>query len=311
MKEFKHIFGPIPSRRLGMSLGVSPIPKKYCNFSCVYCQIGRTDHMTDKREDFFPVENIIDEFKEYIKENDDYHVVTVVGEGEPTLYKSLGKLIAELKKLTSKPIAVITNGANLGDKSVREDLMECDLLLPSLDAFDEASFKALHRPHGRVKFLKSYEGLVELSQKFKGELWIEVMLIEGINTSEEALIKLKALLDKVKYTKVYINAPVRPPAEGNIVVPPKESIERAVNILGGFSIDTLTTGKFSSGIVDNYEGILSIIKRHPMNQFEIEAFLKDRNCSEDEIKNIFNILKEDVTVEIIEYKGFYTYRGLI
>lgn len=310
MRDYKYIFGPIPSRRLGMSLGVSPIPKKYCNFSCVYCQIGRTDHMTDIREDFFPLNDILEEFKHYISTNDDYHVVTVVGEGEPTLYKSLGKLISELKALTSKPIAVITNGANLGDESVRKDLMDCDILLPSMDAFDETSFKAIHRPHGRIKFEESYKGLVELSKEFKGELWLEVMLIEGINTSEESLLKLKALIDEIEYTRIFINAPVRPPAEDNIVIPPKESIERAANILDGFSIDTLTTGKFSSGIQDNYEAIISIIKRHPMNQFEIGSFLNDRHCSSEEIEDIFNKMKEDTTVEIIEYKGFFTYRGI-
>ncbi|MBU5485781.1 radical SAM protein [Clostridium sp. MSJ-11] len=308
MRDYKFIFGPIPSRRLGMSLGVSPIPKKYCSYSCVYCQVGRTDHLTDKREDFFLLDDIIEEFKDYVEHNEDFNVVTVVGEGEPTLYKSLGRLIHELKKLTSKPVVVITNGATLGEAEVREDLMECDILLPSIDAFDEESFKKIHRPHGRIKFQDSYEGLVEFSKEFKGELWLEVMLIEGINTSEEDLIKLKALIDKINYSRIFINAPVRPPAEENISIPPKESVERAAKILGGFSIDSLTTGSFSSGIADNYHAILSIIKRHPMNQFEINSFFKDRNCNQEEIDFYFNKLNNDPSVQVVEYRGYFTYR---
>lgn len=308
MDNFKYIYGPIPSRRLGLSLGVSPIPKKFCNYSCIYCQIGVTHNLTNTRREFFPLEDIINEFKRYISSDKNFDVVSIVGEGEPTLYSKLGELIISLKKLTDKPIAVITNTGLLYDKNVQEELLNADIVLPSMDFFSQESFKALHRPYGRLDFQKSYNGLVEFSKKFKGELWLEVMLIEDINSSKEDLLKLKKLIKNINYSKIYINTAVRPPAESWVKPASKETIDFAVGLLDGISIDNLSDGNFISEIKDNYEAILSIIKRHPMNQHELKGFLLGRKLTNKEIENLFLRLKEDENIEILEYKGFYTYR---
>ncbi|SDL28136.1 Wyosine [tRNA(Phe)-imidazoG37] synthetase, radical SAM superfamily [Clostridium cochlearium] len=308
MDNFKYIYGPIPSRRLGLSLGVSPIPKKFCNYSCIYCQIGVTHNLTNTRREFFPLEDIINEFKRYISSDKNFDVVSIVGEGEPTLYNKLGELIISLKKLTDKPIAVITNTGLLYDKNVQEELLNADIVLPSMDFFSQESFKALHRPYGRLDFQKSYNGLVEFSKKFKGELWLEVMLIEDINSSKEDLLKLKELIKNINYSKIYINTAVRPPAESWVKPASKETIDFAVGLLDGISIDNLSDGNFISEIKDNYEAILSIIKRHPMNQHELKGFLLGRKLTNKEIENLFLRLKEDENIEILEYKGFHTYR---
>ena len=128
MNDFKYVFGPIPSRRLGRSLGISPLPKKTCNYSCIYCQLGRTDKMTNKRQEFYKTEDIIAEFKQYLKDSDKFDIVTVVGEGEPTLAANLAELVVALKALTDKPVAVITNGALLSDPQVREELCHADMV---------------------------------------------------------------------------------------------------------------------------------------------------------------------------------------
>jgi len=308
MDNFKYIYGPIPSRRLGLSLGVSPIPKKFCNYSCIYCQIGVTHNLTNTRREFFPLEDIINEFKRYISSDKNFDVVSIVGEGEPTLYSKLGELIISLKKLTDKPIAVITNTGLLYDKNVQEELLNADIVLPSMDFFSQESFKSLHRPYGRLDFQKSYNGLVEFSKKFKGELWLEVMLIEDINSSKEDLLKLKELIKNINYSKIYINTAVRPPAESWVKPASKETIDFAVGLLDGISIDNLSDGNFISEIKDNYEAILSIIKRHPMNQHELKGFLLGRKLTNKEIENLFLRLEEDKNIEILEYKGFYTYR---
>lgn len=308
MAGYNYIYGPIPSRRLGTSLGVSPIPKKYCNYSCLYCQIGRTHNLTNTREDFFLLDDILKEFKDYIKNNDNFDVVSIVGEGEPTLYKSLGKLIKELKKLTSKPVAVITNGGLLYDKEVQNELLESDIVLPSMDAFDQETFKTIHRPYGKIKFKDCYEGLIEFSKKYQGELWLEVMILEDINTSEEDLLKLKNLINNINYSKIYVNTAVRPPAESYIKAASKESIEKAVKILNGISIDHLQQGKFFSQITDDYESIISIIKRHPMNQHEIKNFLTSRKCTNLKIETIFDKLSKDENIDKINYKGYCTYK---
>lgn len=308
MDNFKYIYGPIPSRRLGLSLGVSPIPKKFCNYSCIYCQIGVTHNLTNTRREFFPLEDIINEFKRYISSDKNFDVVSIVGEGEPTLYNKLGELIISLKKLTDKPIAVITNTGLLYDKNVQEELLNADIVLPSMDFFSQESFKSLHRPYGRLDFQQSYNGLMEFSKKFKGELWLEVMLIEDINSSKEDLLKLKELIKNINYSKIYINTAVRPPAESWVKPASKETIDFAVELLDGISIDNLSDGNFISEIKDNYEAILSIIKRHPMNQHELKGFLLGRKLTNKEIENLFLRLKEDENIEILEYKGFHTYR---
>lgn len=306
MKKFRYIYGPVPSRRLGISLGISPIPKKTCNYSCIYCQLGRTDKMTNTRESFFPPEYIMSEFEEYLFSGQHFDAVTIVGEGEPTLYLDLGILLTELKKKISVPLAVITNGALLYDSKLQEELYNADIVLPSFDAYDEVSFRKINRPHKALNFKKCYEGLVDFSNNYKGELWLETMLMRGVNDNESSLLKYRLLLDRIKYSKLYINTPIRPPAEKDVYSIENERIERAVEILHGISIDKLVSEGFKSEISDDYSAILSIIKRHPMNQFEIKAFLQSRQNKEP--GKMVEMLNRDREVDNINYKGFITYR---
>ena len=168
MSGYKYLFGPVPSRRLGASLGVSPIPERTCNYSCVYCQLGRTLRMTNTRQEFFPLEEILAEFREYLQGSIPFDVVTVVGEGEPTLYSRLGELIAGLKKETDKPVAVITNGALLYDAEMRRELMEADIVLPSLDAVTEEQYRKIDRPMGSIGFAEMAEGSASVCQGVPG-----------------------------------------------------------------------------------------------------------------------------------------------
>jgi wyosine [tRNA(Phe)-imidazoG37] synthetase (radical SAM superfamily) len=306
LEDYKYIYGPVPSRRLGLSLGISPIPQKHCNYSCIYCQLGRTINLTNKREEYFELGDIIKEFKEYLKEELEFDVVTIVGEGEPTLYLRLGELIIELKKLTDKPIAVVTNGALLYDEELRRELMGADIVLPSLDAADEESFRKINRPYKKIEFEKMLEGFRIFSKDFKGQLWLETMLIKDVNDDTKSLLKLKKILDTIQYDRLYINSPVRPPAETFVEEPLSKNIEKAVDILGGISINQLVSEGFYSEVEDDYNAIISIIKRHPMNQFEIKSFLNFRGC--EDISGVFERLKSDKGVDIINYKNYKTYR---
>ena len=263
--------------------------------------------MTNKRQTFFEVENIINEFKEWLKLGKKVDVITIVGEGEPTLYYELGALIKEMKKLTDIPIAVITNGALLYDEEVRNDLSFADIVLPSLDAVKEEDFVKINRHHGNLSGNNIMEGLKIFSKTYSGQLWIEIMLIKGINDSDENLYRMKEYLAKVKYDRIFINTPVRPPAESNVVEPDKERIDSAMKILGGTAINHLASDGFSSDIKDDYRAILSIIKRHPMNQFEIRSFLQLRENEEPD--KIIEQLEKDNTVEVVNYKGYKTYRS--
>lgn len=306
MSELKYVFGPVPSRRLGRSLGISPIPKKTCNYSCVYCQLGRTNKMTNMRQEFFPLEDILSEFDEYLKDEDKFDVVSVVGEGEPTLYSRLGDLIKGLKERTSKPVAVITNSALMYDPQVRKDLMEADIVLPSLDSCDEETWHKVDRPYGRLVYNDVFDGLIQFTKEYKGQIFMELMLMDGINDDDLSLQKFHDIYKNLHYDKLYINTPVRPPAESYVSVSSPETIQKAVELLGGISIDALANGGFFSEIKDDYEAIISIIGRHPMNQFEILGFLESRQA--DNTDKLMERLKNDPCVLLTEYKGYITYR---
>lgn len=304
--DMKYIFGPVPSRRLGLSLGISPIPKKTCNYSCIYCQLGRTNHLTNTRRLFFPVEEIIAEFEEILASGVDFDVVTIVGEGEPTLYLGLGELISEIKQRTVRPLAVITNGALLYDPALRTELYNADIVLPTLDGYDEGSFRKINRPHGRLHFEQVKQGLEVFGEEYEGQLWIEIMLIAGVNDDDESLRKYSKLFKSIRYDRLYLNTPVRPPAESDVQAVGPEKMHRAIDVLGGISIDSLESEGFHSEITDDYEAILSIIKRHPMNQYEIEGFLHSRGCHDTAA--ILDQLKQDSKVDSIYYKSYTTYR---
>lgn len=306
MEKYKYVFGPVPSRRLGISLGVSPIPEKTCNYSCVYCQLGRTNNMTNQRKSYVDVDKILEEIKSIIELNIDFDVISVVGEGEPTLNSDLGKLIHEIHKLTAKPVAVITNGSLLFHEEVRIGLMEADIVLPSFDAYDEESFKMINRPHGTLSFDKMVEGIVEFSKVYTGQLWLEIMIIKNMNDSEEALRRFESLIANIDYDRLYINTPVRPPAEASALPISHDEIKKVMDVLGGISIDYLESIGFYSAVEDDMEALKSILSRHPMTQQEVSEFLSIRKCRD--IMGILKRLEDDKYTQVIEYMGYKTYR---
>ena len=306
MSDTKYIFGPVPSRRMGQSLGISPIPKKTCNYSCAYCQLGRTKKRTNTREARFPLEDILAEFDRCQKDLVNCDVVSIVGEGEPTLYARLGELIRGIHARTDKPVAVITNGALLYDPLVRAELCEADIVLPSMDSFDERSWRRTDRPHKDLHYPEVFQGLVDFTHEFQGQIYLEIMLMDGINDSREDLERFRDNLQKLRYDRVYINTPVRPPAEDGIRVSSPETIGLACELLGGISIDALASGSFFSEIEDDYQAILSIIGRHPMNQHEITGFLDSRHNPDPAA--LLARLEQDPRVNPVHYKGYITYR---
>lgn len=306
MKNYKFIYGPIPSRRLGKSLGVSPIPKKACNYACIYCQLGQTQHMTNRRQMFFEVEEILKEVEAVLQTDIDFDVITVVGEGEPTLYLGLEDLLKGIKAMTDKPLAVITNSGLMYLPEVRQALMSADIVLPSIDGYKAENFKKINRPYGKINFSEMAEGLNIFSKAYPGQLWAEIMLMKGINDSEDDFEAYKQVLEQLRYDRLYLNTPIRPPAEQSVEVISDEAMEKAVDKLGGIAINLMATNGFYSEIEDDYQAILSIIKRHPMNQFELNHFLESRGCQTQ--ANLICQLEADPQIQMIVYKGYRTYR---
>ncbi len=306
-----YVYGPVPSRRLGRSLGVDTIPPKTCNFSCVYCQLGRTTTFINTRRDFFPKQDILQEIKQRIRlvgiENIDY--VTFVGEGEPTLCKSLGWLIERVKAEFPTPVAVITNGALLYEEEVREELCDADVVLPTLDAGFKETFRRINRPHPSINFQNMIEGMIQFRKICSGQLWIEYMVVQDLNDSESELLQLRKFFGEIKPDRIYVNVPIRPPTEDWVKIPSQERLSRIKKILSEvFEIILPEIGEFrvlSEDISSLKNELVQIIKRHPMRLEQIVDLLKKENIDEPSV--IISELERVGLIKEVKYekKIFY------
>lgn len=259
------VYGPVPSRRLGKSLGVSVIPHKTCSYSCVYCQLGRTIQRRINLRSFYPRESVLKEIEANLdRGNPDY--IAFVGDGEPTLSSDLGWYINQCKNRWPVPIAVITNGSLLYSPEVRDNLANADMVLPSLDAANEKVFRKINRPHRDLEYDKIVTGLKLFSRDFSGKIRLETMLVHDLNDSEEHLRELKKIIDEVNPDTVDISIPIRPPAEKWVEPPPLEIIIKAQQILGG--TDSMTYGEQGSFGLANFKSVQEAVEqlssRHPL-----------------------------------------------
>ncbi|MCP4229747.1 MAG: radical SAM protein [bacterium] len=216
MSRFKHIFGPVMSRRLGRSLGIDLVPRKTCNNNCVYCQVGATPQYTTERAEYVPTDEVIAEFEEWLALGEETDRVTFSGNGEPTLHSRIGEIIAEVKRLSPYPVAVITNGSTLADPRVRNELMTADLLVPTLEAAEQSLFERINRPAPGTLIIEIIIGLIAMRHVMKGEMWLEILLAEGLNDGDEALSMLAKAVQKIKPHRVQLHTLDRPPAEKSV-----------------------------------------------------------------------------------------------
>lgn len=207
-----HLFGPVPSRRLGVSLGIDITPTKTCTYDCVYCEVCPTDHKTIQRTAWYSPETIVQQIKQRIDRGEKFDHITISGSGEPTLNSNLGAIIEGIKKLTDTPVAVITNSSLLHLPDVRKDLALADVLLPTIAGPDEKVFNALHNPHQDLDHQKIIDSLIDLKTWFKGSVHLEIMLLAGINDDEQNLEKLALMAKKIDPEVVEINTLARPAA---------------------------------------------------------------------------------------------------
>jgi wyosine [tRNA(Phe)-imidazoG37] synthetase (radical SAM superfamily) len=207
----RHVFGPVPSRRLGRSLGVDLVPFKTCTYDCIYCQLGRTTCKTIERKEWVPLDDVVRELKMRLESRPDY--ITLSGSGEPTLYSRIDELIGAIKTITEIPVAVLTNGSLLWQPEVRAQLMKADVVIPSLDAGDELRFRAINRPHPQIAFDQMVNGLMEFRREYRGQYWLEVFLLEGYTAIQAEVEKLARLVKRIQPDKVQLNTVDRPPAE--------------------------------------------------------------------------------------------------
>ncbi len=281
----KYVYGPVPSRRLGRSLGIDPLPLKTCNYQCIYCQLGKTTNFTNERRNYYPKDEIIVEIEEAIKQNkNNFDYITFVGSGEPTLYKDLEELILKTKTFSNKPICVITNGALLHNEEVIKALLHSDIVLPSLDAGDERSFIKINRPHPDINFESVIQGFIDFRSLFKGKFWIEIMIMKAINDYKKELLKIKEKIDLIKPDKIDINIPIRPPLENWVKIPDKSIFALLDEIFDSYSdISFPEIGSFYLYSQDFEKELLNIIKRHPMRQNQIINTFSSNNFKKEDI----------------------------
>lgn len=212
----KYIFGPVPSRRLGRSLGVDLVPFKTCTYDCIYCQLGRTTNKTLERREWVPLDDVLAELKDKLSTRPDY--ITLSGSGEPTLYSRLDELIAGIRSMTDVPVAILTNGSLLWQEEVRRQLMDAHLMVPSLDAGNTTMFQAVNRPHESISFDRMLEGLIRFREEYYGEYWLEVFLLAGHTAVDSELGKIAECVRQIKPDRVQLNTATRPTAEDYAVM---------------------------------------------------------------------------------------------
>lgn len=206
-----YVYGPVPSRRLGKSLGIDLVPFKTCTYNCIYCQLGRTTHKTVQRQDWVAPDMVLEQLS--IELNKPCDTITLAGSGEPTLHSRIGEIICGIKEITDVPVAVLTNGSLLSLVDVRRDLLQADIVLPSLDAGNVTLFRHVNRPHREIRFENMVQGLVDFRSCYEGQIWLEIFLLGGVNGLPASMEEIAAIAEKISPDRIQLNTVTRPPAE--------------------------------------------------------------------------------------------------
>jgi wyosine [tRNA(Phe)-imidazoG37] synthetase (radical SAM superfamily) len=244
-------------------LGVDLVPFKTCSYDCIYCQLGRTTWKTIERKDWVPLDKVVAELESRLSSKPDY--VTLSGSGEPTLHSQVGELIAAIKALTDTPVAVLTNGSLLWRKEVRRELLGADVVIPSLDAGDEATFRVVNRPHERISFERMLDGLVAFRQEFPGQYWLEVMVVGGHTATPAEMAKLADCAHRIRPDRVQLNTVTRPPAEAHAVAVSREQLAEFSSLFHPPAevIADFRDSHAESGFVVDRKEVLAMLQRRP------------------------------------------------
>jgi len=288
-KESKYIYGPVPSRRLGRSLGVDIVPLKVCTLDCVYCQLGKTSQKSVERRDYVPVKEVLAALGQRLAGGLEADFITVSGSGEPTLNCRLGEIISGIRRVTDIPVAIVTNGTLLHRQDVRSDCSRADVVLPSLDAGDEETFRKMNRPHKDISIEKLIDGLCAFRTEFAGQLWLEVFLVEGLNTSREQVGRIREAIERIRPDKVQLNTAVRPTTEPDLPRLGPERLEQIAiqlgpraKVMAEFPVhhrrshvqpEVEDASNAHSGNIRKMEALLSMLKRRPCSLEDICAGL--------------------------------------
>jgi wyosine [tRNA(Phe)-imidazoG37] synthetase (radical SAM superfamily) len=272
MKSYRYLYGPVPSRRLGRSLGVDLVPSKICTYDCVYCQVGKTTERTLQRKEYIPIGEVLEEVKNFLsKGGASIDHFSLSGSGEPTLHSQIGLVIKGIKGMSPIPVAVLTNGSLLYLEEVREDLRKADIILPSLDAVSKEVFTRINRPHKGISVEKVIEGLVEFRKVYQGQIWLEILFCKGINDGRNELHQMKRAVDRIQPDRIHINTVVRPPTEPWAAPLNSEEMEKIQAFFGEKAsiISEFDRHPLSLPEINVKEEIFRILKRRPLSLVDL------------------------------------------
>ncbi len=298
---YKYLFGPVPSRRLGMSLGVDLVPRKVCSLDCVYCEVGKTTKLTLERKEYILYDKIIEELTHYFKNNPDPDYITFSGSGEPTLNSRIGDVLKFIKqKKPAIPIAVLTNGTLLFDAKVREEIKEADVVLPSLDAATNPVFHKINRPAPQLDIDKYIQGLIDFRKEFKGKIWLEIFILPGYNLEEAELKELEQKIAKINPDSIQLNTLDRPGVVDNLHSASRKELEKIVDLWNFKKVEIISAAAQRKNIPsyrsDAETAILETISRRPCT---IEDLMKILGIHINEINKYLAVLEEEKKIETI------------
>lgn len=278
------LFGPVSSRRLGLSLGIDLLPPKICTFDCIYCEIGRTTLRTAKRKEYVPTSEVLKEAESYLQsEAAKIDYVTVTASGEPTLHSKIGDIVSRLKDISPKPVAVITNSSLLHLPEVRQALLKADVILPSLDAVRPDTFRRINRPIRSIRIEQIISGLKDLRQEYTGQIWLEILFVQGINDRPEEVEELRKALKAIQPDRIQLNTVDRPPAEDYAAPLSSVRLETIREVLG----------ERAEVIVDFKRRIQQGFR--PLVESEILAMLARRPCTVEDISGLLNVSQDEIS----------------
>jgi len=282
MQKYHYLFGPVPSRRFGRSLGVDLTPRKTCTMDCVFCQLGRTTDKTMTRKEYVPVEAVFAELDAWIKENGKADYITLSGSGEPTLHSGFGKVLQLIRTHSSIPAVLLTNGTLLHLPEVQEAACNAHIVKVSLSAWDHASFGWVNRPHPELSFHQVIEGQKAFRARFKGQLWLEVFLVAGMNSLPPDVAKIAALAKEIRPDRIHLNTAVRPPSEDFAVPLSPERLE---------ALTPLFCPK--AEVIAEFEA-KQRVEVHAAQE-EIYSMLQRRPCTSQDIAETFSMHPNEVS----------------
>ncbi len=298
----RYFYGPVLSRRLGRSYGVDIVPLKVCSLDCVYCQLGSVSRPTLKRKPYVPATELLREFDRCTPPDLQADFVTISGSGEPTLNSDLGAIVKGIKQAVDIPVAVLTNGTLFYLDDVRAACAQADLVLPSLDAGDEQTFRKMNRPHADLSIESHIDGLCRFRQEYAGPIWLEVFLVEGLNTGPTEIQAIKEAVERIRPDKVQLNTAARPTAEPGLRGPSASRLEEIAALLGPSCevIGRPGAGQHIVGGEMKAEDLLSMLKRRPCT---LEEICRTLNMTANEVLKHVGRLTEQGLVETLERDG--------